>query len=445
MDRLLTVIVLLPLAGFLLNGLLGNRLGKRFVSVVGCGLPIARLCRRDCLSAGLARERVRAAGGDRLYLGRHRRPLVRDLVLLRSPHGGDGVDRDRGRLADPHLLHRLHEGRHELRPLLRVPEPVPLLHAAARPGPVAAGALRRLGRRRARIVSVDRLLVRRSRQGARRQEGLPHQPHRRCWLPARHVRAVPGAGNAGNGQDQRGVHERAAAGGVREPGRHPPVHRRLRQVGADPAPCLVAGRDGRSDAGLGVDPCRDDGDRRRLSGRAPVRRLHARAGGVRGDRRGRRDDGVFRGDDRARADRHQEGARVLDDLAARPHVRRAGRGRLRRRHLPPLHARVLQGVPVPGRRQRDPCAGRRAGHHQDGRARAEDPDHLCDVRHRDGRHRRDSTAGRLFLQGRDPLVRVREQFRRIAAAVRGSRRHRAADRALHVPVAVAARSSARRA
>ena len=34
-------IVLLPLLGFLLNGLLGNRLGKRFVSVVGCGLPIA--------------------------------------------------------------------------------------------------------------------------------------------------------------------------------------------------------------------------------------------------------------------------------------------------------------------------------------------------------------------------------------------------------------------
>jgi NADH-quinone oxidoreductase subunit L len=34
-------IALLPLAGFLLNGLLGNRLGKRFVSAVGCGLPIA--------------------------------------------------------------------------------------------------------------------------------------------------------------------------------------------------------------------------------------------------------------------------------------------------------------------------------------------------------------------------------------------------------------------
>jgi NADH-quinone oxidoreductase subunit L len=36
----LGLIVVLPLAGFLLNGLAGNRLGKRFVSVVGCGLPI---------------------------------------------------------------------------------------------------------------------------------------------------------------------------------------------------------------------------------------------------------------------------------------------------------------------------------------------------------------------------------------------------------------------
>ena len=38
--KLLTIIVLLPLAGFLLNGLLGRRLGRTFVSVVGCGLPI---------------------------------------------------------------------------------------------------------------------------------------------------------------------------------------------------------------------------------------------------------------------------------------------------------------------------------------------------------------------------------------------------------------------
>ena len=36
---LLTLIVVLPLAGFVVNGLLGNRLGKGFVTAVGCGMP----------------------------------------------------------------------------------------------------------------------------------------------------------------------------------------------------------------------------------------------------------------------------------------------------------------------------------------------------------------------------------------------------------------------
>ena len=41
MNHLLALIVLLPLAGFFANGLAGNRMGHRFVNVVGCGLPIA--------------------------------------------------------------------------------------------------------------------------------------------------------------------------------------------------------------------------------------------------------------------------------------------------------------------------------------------------------------------------------------------------------------------
>jgi NADH-quinone oxidoreductase subunit L len=41
MNGLLTLLVLLPLAGFLLNGLLGRRLGPAFVNVVGVGLPLA--------------------------------------------------------------------------------------------------------------------------------------------------------------------------------------------------------------------------------------------------------------------------------------------------------------------------------------------------------------------------------------------------------------------
>ncbi len=57
MTPLLTLIIVLPLAGFLLNGTLGNRLGNRFVTVVGCGLPIASFllairCTIDLLAGG---------------------------------------------------------------------------------------------------------------------------------------------------------------------------------------------------------------------------------------------------------------------------------------------------------------------------------------------------------------------------------------------------------
>jgi len=41
MSHVLALIVLLPLAGFLVNGLAGKRLGNTFVSAVGCGLPVA--------------------------------------------------------------------------------------------------------------------------------------------------------------------------------------------------------------------------------------------------------------------------------------------------------------------------------------------------------------------------------------------------------------------
>jgi len=55
--HILTLIVLLPLLGFVLNGLLGNRLGNRFVTVVGCGLPIVAFaltikCFLDLMAAG---------------------------------------------------------------------------------------------------------------------------------------------------------------------------------------------------------------------------------------------------------------------------------------------------------------------------------------------------------------------------------------------------------
>ena len=72
--------------------------------------------------------------------------------------------------------------------------------------------------------------------------------------------------------------------------------------------------------------------------------------------------------DRPRPDRHQAGDRVLDDVADRLHVLRGRDRRVLGRHLPPGHARLLQGAPVPRRRRRDPRARRRAGHPAHGRA-----------------------------------------------------------------------------
>jgi NADH-quinone oxidoreductase subunit L len=66
MTHALTLIVVLPLLGFLLNGLLGNRLGKSFVSAVGCGLPIlAALVAVKCFF--LLRDAGHAALLDTLY------------------------------------------------------------------------------------------------------------------------------------------------------------------------------------------------------------------------------------------------------------------------------------------------------------------------------------------------------------------------------------------
>ena len=88
--------------------------------------------------------------------------------------------------------------------------------------------------------------------------------------------------------DQRRLHRAGAARGVGEPGRPAAVHRRDRQVGADPAARVAARRDGGPDAGLGPDPRGHDGDRGRLPGRAPERPVPAGARGLAGDRGGRR-------------------------------------------------------------------------------------------------------------------------------------------------------------
>ena len=70
----------------------------------------------------------------------------------------------------------------------------------------------------------------------------------------------------------------------------------------------------------------------------------------------RRAHRAVRGHHRRRPERHQEGAGVLDGQPARLHVPGRRLGRLRRRHLPHGHPRLLQGAAVPRRPARSSTA-----------------------------------------------------------------------------------------
>ena len=82
----------------------------------------------------------------------------------------------------------------------------------------------------------------------------------------------------------------------------------------------------------------------------------------------RRRHRAARRDDRARPDRHQTRAGLLDGQPARLHVPRARRGRLRGRDLPRRRARVLQGRALPRCRLGGPRQRAAPGHADHGRA-----------------------------------------------------------------------------
>ena len=165
------------------------------------------------------------------------------------------------------------------------------------------------------------------------------------------------------------LRRRVRGGGVgralrhrRDARRARPARRRRRQVGADPAPHVAAGRDGGPDAGLRPDPRGDDGHRGRLPDLPHASRVRGGARGAAPGGDARPGDAPGRGRRRARPVGHQARDRVLDDEPDRLHVRRRRHRGVRLRDVPPRHARVLQGAAVPRRRARDPPPRRRAGH-----------------------------------------------------------------------------------
>ena len=236
------------------------------------------------------------------------------------------------------------------------------------------------------LVLPHLVLVHQGRQRRRRQEGLRHQPHRRLRLHARHV---PDLRRRSARSSYTGLLEAAETGHIAAATATAIALLlfvgAVRQVGPAAAVRVAARRHGRPDAGVGAHPRRHHGHRRRLPDDpgqpAPGHGLRLAADG---HRLGRRAHRPVRRHHRRRPERHQEGAGLLDDQPARLHVPRRRRRRLRGRHLPHGHPRLLQGAAVPRRRLGDPRHARRAGHAAHGRAAQAHADH---------RRRRSSSAG----------------------------------------------------
>ena len=211
------------------------------------------------------------------------------------------------------------EGRHGLRALLRVPEPLHLRDARPHPGATtcrssssagrasgsartcssASGTRTRRTRRRARRRSsptasatsgciVRDVPPRRITRGALDWNGIANGAHEPRPPGRRSAASTSGRSAAGSYhglplhflQPARAVHDQRGDG--RRPRAPPRLHRQER---ADPALRLAARRDGRPHAGLRAHPRGDDGHRRRLPHLPAVVRLRPLA--VRDDGRSR--------------------------------------------------------------------------------------------------------------------------------------------------------------
>ena len=174
---------------------------------------------------------------------------------------------------------------------------------------------------------------------------------------------------------------------------------RCRQVSSDPALSVAGGRHGGPDPGFRAHPRCDDGDRGRLP-HVPHQPdpLPGTGRGPRGGDRGRGDGAVGR-HHRLCPGRHQEDPRLLDHLPARLHVLGGGRRRLRRRHLPHAHARLLQGPALPRRRLGHPRHERQPGREDHGRPRPPHADHGGHLLHRLALDRRRTGVLGLLVQG----------------------------------------------
>ena len=261
------LILLFPLLGMIIISIGFRRSVRHQRRVAGHAGHRAGL-RRDGVRADLdPRPAGDAPRADLQAVGlRRQRRGGRPALDPRGPavdlHGARGV----GDL-DPHfsLLDRLHEVRPGLQPVLRLPQLLRLLDAAAGAGGQLPAADRRLGGRRRGVLPAHLVLVPADHCDLRRHQGVRHQRFRRRRAGAGHLLHLPPHRQPGLPEGLRRRPPRVQPQQHRPGGGLPAAAgRRVRQVRSGPAAHLASGRHGGPDAGVGAHPRRHHGDRGRL-------------------------------------------------------------------------------------------------------------------------------------------------------------------------------------
>ena len=285
MTHLLTLIVVLPLAGFLLNGLLGNRLGHRFVTLVGCGLPIlsfaiALRCLAD-LQAGdwwplVDVPYTWARIGEKVFdIAFYFDRLAAVMTLIVT-----GV----GSLIHVYSTGYMKEDKSYARyfAYLNLFLFFMLLLVLGRSLLVMFVGWEGVGL--ASYLLIGFWFEDPEKAAAGKKAFVTNRIGDAGFLLGMFL-LFWALGTLEIDQINAAFASPIAPPGRGEPRRDPAVHRRLREVGADSAARVAARRDGGPDTGVGADPRGDDGHRRRLPGRADGAALRRRAGCLRGDRR----------------------------------------------------------------------------------------------------------------------------------------------------------------
>jgi len=166
--------------------------------------------------------------------------------------------------------------------LLRLPEPVHRRDVDAESSATTWSRCSSAGKASDLLVSVDRLLVHRRGKSLRGAQGV----HRQRIGDFGFLIGIFILYNQTGSVTISQINTAGAAAQYRDGGRRLPLHRRDRQERAASLVRLAARRDGRPDAGLGADPRRHHGHRRRLHG-ARLSHLYVSAPGIMaaGDRR----------------------------------------------------------------------------------------------------------------------------------------------------------------